>query len=231
MDETTNDFPRAKRASTCLSHWQLSRWALNLASDTETATFGAHVEACPHCAARWATELAEHRAAAYAPVPQSLRDALPKRRRRWWVSASSWATAVAVAAVLLLVGPHVLQQFDKPHGTRLKGAEPLRMARLRAGAVDEGAWEQLQPFRVGDQLRIKAPTAATTWQVLWMQQDGKWRTLYAGEVQADEWVPLGLTVNAGAPNAMRLVVCPAAPPSAVTDAQVPEGCTSYDTRF
>jgi hypothetical protein len=229
VNDTPKDFARAKPTTACLSHWQLSRWAIGVASPTDCAMFDAHVATCAHCKLLWQAEQTNHSAAAYAPLPQGLKQLQPDRSR--WAIGAPWGYALAATLLVLVAGPAILERMKPAPTIRVKGSEALVVARLRDGAIDEGLWDVLQPMRPGDQVRFKAHTGTASWQGLYIQRKGHWEKLFVGTVAADDWVPTALTVNAGAPSALRLLVCPVTPAAVPEDATVPEGCDRYDANL
>ena len=218
---------RVKAAPACLSQWQLSRWAMQQISAEERRLLGAHLQTCADCQARAQHEAAAFAAAQNAALPASLQR--PPARARFGLAA--WGALGTVLCTLLAVA---LWQASPPPSTPdilLKGEATLQVAVRRDGVVREGTWQDLSAVQPGDQVRLKAPSGGSTWQRLTVRRDTTWVSLFAGPVPANDWLPLGLTVNQAAPSTLRLLVCPAPPVPLPADDSLPPGCAVYDARL
>lgn len=237
MGDPTDPLPRVKASPACLSQWQLSRWAMSLAGSDEAQHFAAHLQTCDACRARRQAEDAAFAAAQSALLPAGLRVKPTPRWRFALLPLSGLGLGLALCTVLAAAVWLLPRQAPQPD-ILLKGEAILQVAVRRDGVVREGSWQEVGPAKPGDQVRFKVPSGAPTWQRLTVRRDSGWSTLFVGEVPANDWLPLGLTVNDQAPSALRLLVCPAPPAALAPNADapadnsgIPPGCSVYDTRL
>jgi hypothetical protein len=226
---------RNKPSPACASEWQLSRASLGLTSPEEQAALSGHLDACAACAARWGALQRDVDAAQGATLPLALRDAAraaDARARRgplglWWSGLSLAAVAAALAMVVL--------PAPRPEPARdavlLKGRTELWAAVQHDGAVREGAVGRLGALAPGDAVRLRVTAGQRTWQILQRRDAAGWSDLFAGEVEAGEWLPVGLRVTADAPAELRVVVCERRPPASPAADLLPAGCVAHATRL
>ncbi|WP_395810215.1 anti-sigma factor family protein [Archangium minus] len=220
----TELFPRSKPSKDCLSGWSVSQLALGLLSHEALAPAEAHLSACSHCRQRVEDERAQIRAAALERVPEELLRAAATtapERPRWW-TWRSWAmgpafAAVAATVLFLLVRPTVgVDAPDTLPGERLKGSTSLDVAVMREGTlVVEGVpAEEVEDLRSGDQLRPRVTGATpSAWLILQGDEEDRWTTYFEGPPPADGWLPVAVLVTPDGRTRLRLLECPAQPPS------------------
>ena len=150
-------------ATACPSELVLDRYQLDELRNKEAATLRAHLEACPHCAAKLADRERDFAAIAtderdamirniHATIPREAPDLRARERRSWLPRRFAYAVAGACAVILAVVAVPRDDEIDGGDTVQPKGRLGLEVFRERNGSVHRAI--SGETFRKGDRLRF-----------------------------------------------------------------------------